>query len=81
MSPPTDHRHDEFMTALESRSYRRLFVRRSGATCHLVIHLVDQPPHVFVDRFGRQMSYRHAWQVRDWLESRFGIPPEDVPVE
>lgn len=77
----TDDKHANFVAALESRSYERLFVKRRGPVCHLVIQLAGGVPHVFVDRFGTQVTYRHAWQIRDWLASRLGIAREDVPVE
>jgi len=42
---------------------------------------MDEDAHVFVNRMGERSEYRHAWQVRDWLMSNFGIPPESVPIE
>ena len=72
--------HESMMSALRERSFRCLEIKRRGSTCYLVITM-DEDAHVFVNRMGERSEYRHAWQVRDWLMSNFGIPPESVPIE
>jgi hypothetical protein len=75
-----DETHHLLMEALESRSYKRLQVNRMGRKCWLIVTL-DDGTHVFVDRLGKRVEYSHAWQVREWLKNRFGIPESDVPVD
>lgn len=70
--------HRVLIQALETRAYKALRVVRYGQTCYLLITLTDSE-RVFVDRFGKHVAYRHAWQVRDWLQDRFGILQTEVP--
>ena len=77
---PARQMHESMMAALRERSFRCLEIKRLGSTCYLVI-TIDDEAHVFVNRIGERSEYRHAWQVRNWLMSNFGIPPESVPVE
>ena len=71
--------HETYLRALESRNYERLFIRRNGSSCWLIIRLEGED-RVFVNKFGESPSYRHAWQVRKWLRERFDIDSESVPV-
>ena len=75
-----DKLHRILIEALESRSYVRLRVKRYGSMCYLVISLAREE-HVFVDKAGKQVAYRHAWQARRWLKQRFAIPEIEVEVE
>ena len=68
------------LTALRERSFERLGIRRLGPRCYLLVTSGGET-HVFVDRRGNQRVYRHAWQIRGWLESHFSIDPETVVVE
>jgi hypothetical protein len=72
--------HRILIEALQTQCVDELRVKRYGETCYLVVKLGDQE-RVFVDRFGWQESYRHAWQVRAWLWERFQIPESDVQVD
>lgn len=71
--------HQFQIHALENKSYERLFVRRMGSTCWLIIG-INGEDHAFVNKFGKTPDFRHAWQVRNWLLERFGIAPESVPL-
>jgi len=71
--------HQLYVRALASKSYERLFIRRSGKSCWFIIRL-EGKDCVFVDRFGKSPDYRHAWQIRKWLRERFEIDPDTVPV-
>jgi hypothetical protein len=71
--------HQTYLRALETKSYEKLFVRRSGKSCWLIIRL-EGTDRVFVDRLGNSPRYRHAWQIRNWLRERFQIDPDSVPV-
>jgi hypothetical protein len=75
-----DDTHRRLVEVLESRCYKALVVKRYGPRCYLVIKLVDED-RVFVDRSGKRVEYRHAWQVRDWLLDRFAIPEHEVQVD
>ncbi|NJK92778.1 MAG: hypothetical protein HC904_13730 [Blastochloris sp.] len=35
----------------------------------------QQETHVYSSKDGKRKDYRHAWQIKDWLKSRFGIEP------
>lgn len=71
--------HEAYLRALESRGYERLFIRRSGSSCWLIIRL-EGKDCVFVNQMGKSPSYHHAWQVRKWLRERFDIDSQSVPV-
>jgi hypothetical protein len=75
-----DDAHTAFVSALRNRDYERLLIRRVKSDCYLVV-VQAQGTHVYVDRFGRQVARRHAWEIREWLQREFGIAPDDVAVE
>jgi len=71
--------HQVQIQALENNSYERLFIRRIRSSCWLIIG-IDGEDHAFVNKFGEAPDFRHAWQAREWLQERFGIDPESVPL-
>lgn len=75
----TEAEHERMMTALREQTFERLGIRRLGSQCYLLVTRGGET-HVFVDRHGRQKTYRHAWQVREWLENSFGIHPATVGI-
>jgi hypothetical protein len=77
---PADKQHERMLTALREKTFTGLRITRFGAICYLII-TVDGESHVFADERGKRKEYRHAWQVREWLETTFSIPPNSVPVE
>jgi hypothetical protein len=72
--------HADMLAALREKTFERLVIKRLDSTCYLVI-AYEGKAHVFGDSNGKRIEYRHAWQVRDWLQESFDIPPESVPVE
>ena len=72
-------RHEIHAKALQDRSYDSLHIVRHGYKCWLIITIQGEP-HCFVYGSGKTPQYRHAWQIRNWLEKNFGIPPDSVPV-
>ncbi len=68
------------MDALKMHSYRNLVIKRQDRDCYLLIYF-DDSVKIFTDKKGKRKAYRHAWQIKDWLEKTFGINPDDVPVE
>jgi hypothetical protein len=41
---------------------------------------LDGEAHAYVNQFGESPDYHHAWQIRKWLNERFGIAEDSVPV-
>jgi len=72
--------HAMLLQVLEARSYQALKIKRLGADCCFIIQIGDKD-HVYVNESGEAPQYRHAWQVRKWLQERFGIPADAVTVE
>ncbi len=71
--------HKIHAKALQDRSYDSLHIVRHGYQCSLIITMHGEP-HCFVYDSGKTPHYRLAWQIRNWLEKHFGIPPDSVPV-
>ena len=77
----TDQQSEEDMiAALRENTFERLMIRRLRSQCYLIITIGDAA-HVLCDSNGVSKQYRHAWQIREWLQDSFGILPELVPVE
>jgi len=72
--------HKRFLDVLESKSYEGLRIVRYGRECCLVVTTGGED-HCFVTREGKRATYRHAWQIREWLQESFGIDADAVPVE
>ncbi len=66
--------------ALRARTFDSLAIKRIGADCHLVV-TVAGAPHVLGNRKGGPKTFRHAWQIREWLQSQFQITADSIPVE
>jgi hypothetical protein len=66
--------------ALEARTFDSLSIKRIGRECHLVV-TVAGTTRVLADRRGQPKSFRHAWQIREWLQSEFQIVADSIPVE
>jgi hypothetical protein len=72
--------HEEMLLVLREKKFERLAIKRFEANCYLII-VVDGRSYVFADHAGQKKEYRHAWQVRSWLKSTFGISTDSIPVE
>ena len=72
--------HVEFDIALRDRSYRSIIIKRMGKECFLVVD-IDGTPHVFLDKWGNKKITRHAWQIKEWLETEYSISKDEVSVE
>jgi hypothetical protein len=58
--------------ALRFRTYDSLEIRCSEDACFLVVTILGTPV-VLGDGSGEAKSFRKAWQIREWLHSRFEI--------
>ena len=56
--------------ALRARSFETLAIKRIDRECYLVVTIAGTA-RVLTDRKGDRMMFRHAWQVRDWLQDSF----------
>jgi hypothetical protein len=68
------------MEVLEAQTYEALTIRRYGERCYLILKIGGND-RMFVNRLGELPEFHHAWQIRDWLQERFHISPDAVPVE
>lgn len=66
--------------ALRSRTFDRLMIKRIDRECYLVV-IMDGATRVLTNSDGGHMTFRHAWQIREWLRSKFQITAETIPVE
>lgn len=76
----THQTHDKVVAALRERRYERLVIKRFEARHYLIVVIAGHP-HVFADHAGKQKEYRHAWQIRSWLQEQFDIPGETAALE
>lgn len=76
---PVSETHKNQLALLESGTYEGLRIVRIDRLCSLIIKSNGEE-HCFVSRAGKRLDYRHAWQIREWLEKKFGIETEKVPV-
>lgn len=58
--------------ALRFRTYDSLDIRCSEDACYLVVTILGTPV-VLGDGSGNAKPFRKAWQIREWLHSRFEI--------
>lgn len=72
--------HDEVIAALRERRYERLVIKRFESKHYLVV-TANGRSYVFADHAGNKKEYRHAWQIRSWLEETFAIPGETAIIE
>ncbi|MBE7498130.1 MAG: hypothetical protein HS117_24590 [Verrucomicrobiaceae bacterium] len=66
--------------ALRSRTFENLAIKRINQECSLVV-TVNGSARVLTNEDGGRMKFRHAWQVREWLQRKFQITEEAIPVE
>ena len=66
--------------ALRERAFESLAIKRSRDHCYLVV-TIGGTAHVLSTPKGKAMRFRHAWQVREWLQSQFQIEAGSIPVE
>ncbi len=78
--PEADSELDNLKEVIRSRTFDELIIKRVESDCYLIVMTCGKAK-VYADRLGKHKIYRHAWQIRDWLSSTFGIPPETVRVE
>lgn len=71
---------DDVRLALEQRSFDRPAIKRVGRECYLVVS-VRGHDCVLSRRGGGAQTFRHAWQIREWLQSQYGIGGIEIPVE
>ncbi len=67
----------KLIDVLENQSFERLEIKRLDGFCYFIIHLNDNS-HIFVDKVGNRKEYRHAWQITDWLKTKFGIEKNKI---
>lgn len=58
--------------ALRFRTYDSLEICCSDDACYLVVTILGTPT-VLGDGSGEARGFRQAWQIREWLHSRFEI--------
>ncbi len=58
--------------ALRCRTYDCLEIRCSDDACYLVVTILGTPT-VLGDGSGDAKGFRHAWQIQEWLHSRFEL--------
>lgn len=58
--------------ALRFRTYDSLEIRCSDDACYLVVTVLGAAT-VLGDGSGEAKGFRHAWQILEWLHSRFEI--------
>ena len=66
--------------ALRSRTFESLAIKRIDRECYLVV-IVNGTTRVLTNSDDGHMTFRHAWQIREWLQSKFQITAETIPVE
>lgn len=66
--------------ALRSRTFESLAIKRIDRECYLVV-IVNGTTRVLTNSDGGHMTFRQAWQIREWLQSKFQITAETIPVE
>jgi hypothetical protein len=74
-----DSNHIRFIEALKSGVYQSLAIKRHDRECYLLID-IDGSPHVFVNKHGKPQTYRNIWQVKEWLEEKYGVNTEGIEV-
>jgi hypothetical protein len=70
----------EVENALRARSFDSLAIKRIDRECYLVV-TVAGAPHILTDHAGRHMTFRHARQIRHWLQDRFQITTDSIAIE
>ncbi|HAW52256.1 MAG TPA: hypothetical protein DCX54_08015 [Flavobacteriales bacterium] len=65
---------------LEKKSYSKLLIKRFEHRCYLLIYN-ENSAHIYTDNNGKRKEYRHAWQIREWLQEKFGIDANEIQVE
>ena len=74
-----NEKHQAYTKLLETRTYESLIVRRHGKSCWFLIR-ANGRDNVYLNEFGKCPEYHHVWQIRKWLNEKFGIPPEEIKV-
>lgn len=64
--------YQEIIQHLENHFYTKLDIKRYDNDCFLIVY-IENKPYVFVDKSGKQKTYRHGWQITRWLKNRFDI--------
>lgn len=65
---------------LSSGRYESLAIKRIETECFLLI-TADNVPRVLSKPGGTAITFRHAWQIRNWLRSRFNIDADTIAVD
>jgi hypothetical protein len=71
--------HQRLIGILREGRFESLWVRRHGKSCWFFVRHGGKD-QIFVNEFGECPDYRHVWQIRKWLEEKFGIGPDKVTV-
>lgn len=66
--------------ALRSRTFESLAIKRIERECYLVVTM-NGATHILTNDDGDHITFRHAWQIREWLLQKFQIATETIPVE
>jgi hypothetical protein len=75
-----DTTHIEQIKTLENHDFSALRIKRVQSDCYLIIDHIGKSK-VLVNKKGKPYIFRHAWQIKDWLKSKFGIDPNSLKVE
>ena len=75
----TDPNHIRYTEALKQGQYRSLVIKRRDRECFLLLD-IDGNKHVFVNKQGKPQTYRNIWQVKEWLELKFGLKTDGLEV-
>ena len=66
--------------ALRARTFDSLAIKRIDQECYLVVTITGTT-RVLTNRKGEHLKFRHAWQIREWLQHRFQIAADAIPIE
>lgn len=66
--------------ALRAGTFDSLAIKRIDGQCYLVVTIAGAT-RVLTNPRGSHLTFRHAWQVREWLQQKFQITTETIPVE
>ena len=62
----------DFIDILENRRYTKLWAKRMGYECFLIVEHSGKA-NVYVKKNGERLVFRHHWQLEEWLKEKFNI--------
>ena len=66
--------------ALRAKAFDKLEIKRINNECYLVVTIVGET-RVLTDKKGKHKTFRHVWQLRNFLREKFDVVVESIPVE